>query len=120
MTAEMRQALTERRDLIEARADAVLDTALTSRDPWTRALGTLPKEQQAVVRWRRDARTIAAYRDRYRITETSPLGPAPETDAQKLDRSRAEAALRRIAAEDKRTAEPGLTSANRRLRGPSL
>lgn len=103
MTTEMRQALTERHDLIEARADAVLDTALTRREPWSRALGAPPKKQQAVARWRRDARVIAAYRDRYQITETSPLGPAPKTDAQKLDHSHAQAALRRVAAATSQT-----------------
>lgn len=103
MTDEMRQALTERRDLIENRADAALDTALTDREPWTRTLGTPPKEQRAATRWRRDARIVAAYRDRYQITETSPLGPSPETDAQKLDHSRARAALRRLAPKTKQT-----------------
>src|SRR5699024_12373256 len=83
MPAEMRRALSERRDLIEPRADAVLDTALTDHAPWTRALGTPPKEQRSAAGWRRDTRIIAAYRDRYQITETSPLGPSPETDGQK-------------------------------------
>ncbi len=62
MTTEMRQALTERRDLIEARTDAVLDTALTSREPWRRALGAPPKEQQAVGRWRGGGRVRPACR----------------------------------------------------------
>jgi len=117
MTAEMRRALTERRDLIETRADAVLDTALTDHEPWTRALGTPPKEQRSAAGWRRDTRIIAAYRDRYQITETSPLGPSPETDGQKLDHSRARAALRRLAPKAKQ-AEPQQAAVRRG--GPDL
>ncbi len=39
MTADMRQALTERRDLIEARANVILDQALNDGENWTTALG---------------------------------------------------------------------------------
>lgn len=119
MTDAMRQALTERRDLIENRADAVLDTALTDREPWTRALGTPPKEQRSAARWRRDARVVAAYRDRYQITETSPLGPSPQTDAQKLDHNRADAAFRRLTPRTK-PPEPQSTSTRRNVPSISL
>ncbi|GAA3607847.1 hypothetical protein GCM10022199_09530 [Marihabitans asiaticum] len=40
------------------------------------------------------ARTVAAYRDRYGITEDTSLGPVPENTARKVDRARAEIALR--------------------------
>lgn len=40
MPAEMRQALTERRDIIEARADALLDTALTEEHEWITKLAS--------------------------------------------------------------------------------
>ena len=43
----------------------------------------------------RGARTIAAYRDRYAIAEATPLGPAPEDAAQKIDTARARTALER-------------------------
>jgi len=39
MTDDMRQAPDERRELIEARADAVLDTARDAGEPWTKPLG---------------------------------------------------------------------------------
>ncbi|WP_180537432.1 hypothetical protein [Micrococcus luteus] len=39
---------------------------------------------------------IAAYRDRYQITDRTPLGPQPEGVAQKIDRPRAESALRTL------------------------
>lgn len=96
MSGEFRRALTERRDLIEAPATALLSTALNEKQTWTQALGTPPKDAKTVATWRRLARTVAAYRDRYDITEPTPLGPsAAENDAQKIDAARAKAALDR-------------------------
>lgn len=95
MTAEMRRALTERRDLIETRADALLHTALTEGEGWTKALGAPPKEAKTAAAWLRLGRTVAAYRDRYGITDPTPLGAPAEDDAQKIDATRARAALDR-------------------------
>lgn len=95
MTAEMRRALTERRDLIETRADALLHTALTEGEGWTKALGAPPKDAKTAAAWLRLGRTIAAYRDRYGITDPTPLGAPAEDDAQKIDAARARAALDR-------------------------
>ena len=95
MSGELRQALAERRDLIETRADALLDTALTENQGWTKALGTPPKDVKTAATWRRLARTVAAYRDRYGITDATPLGVPAEDDAQKIDAARARAALDR-------------------------
>src|SRR5690625_3954551 len=98
ITADMRQALTERRELIETRADAILDTARHTGEPWTQPLRDSPAGDRERARWRRDARTIAAYRNRYQISDDAPLGPAPQTAAQKIDHARAAAAIRRMAA----------------------
>ncbi|WP_417556577.1 MobF family relaxase [Microbacterium sp.] len=95
MSVEFRHALTERRDLIEARADVLLDAALTEQDGWTKTLGTPPKDAKTMATWRRLARTVAAYRDRYGITDPTPLGAAADDDAQKIDAARARAALDR-------------------------
>ncbi|PZT88186.1 MAG: conjugal transfer protein, partial [Gordonia sp. (in: high G+C Gram-positive bacteria)] len=95
MSGDMRQALDERRELIEARADAVLNTARNAGQPWTRPLGDPPREPRKAAAWRQHARTIAAYRDRYGITDRTPLG-APRSDIQKIDRARAASALRTI------------------------
>ena len=93
MADDMRQALDERRDLIEQRADAVLRGALVDKEPWTAKLGTTPKDRKQQAAWRRAARTIAAYRDRYQITDDrTPLGPAPQSTRQKIDAARARAA----------------------------
>ncbi|WHE37666.1 MobF family relaxase [Microbacterium sp. BDGP8] len=95
MPSEMRQALAERRDLIETRTDVLLDTALTEKQEWLAKLGVQPKQARAAHAWRNAARTIAAYRDRYGIAGPAPLGAPAEADTQKLDAARARAALDR-------------------------
>src|SRR5699024_2805474 len=69
MADDMRHALDERQELIEARADAVLDTACDADEPWIKPLGQPPRDPHKAAAWRRSARTVAAYRDRYSITE---------------------------------------------------
>lgn len=93
MADDMRQALDERRDLIEKRADAVLDSALSEGAAWTKALGSPPRPEAKRHAWLRNARIVAAYRDRYGITDDTPLGPIPVATAQKIDAARAKAAL---------------------------
>lgn len=93
--AEMRAALDEREELIEARADAALEAALTESAPWTEALGAQPNDRRRAAAWRKAARVVAAYRDRYRLTEDTPLGTAPESAAQRIDAARARTALDR-------------------------
>ncbi|TFB66947.1 conjugal transfer protein [Cryobacterium sp. Hz7] len=92
MIAEMRQALDERGDLIESRALAVLDSALSAGDQWTRELGTVTRST-ATTAWRQHACTVAAYRDRYAIVGASALGSVPQTVAQRRDAFRARTAL---------------------------
>ncbi len=96
MTPDMQQALTERHRLIETRAEAVLDTALHTHEPWTTALGPIPADGRERQQWRRRAVVVAAYRDRYQITDPAPLGAQPEGTVQKIDRARAETALRTL------------------------
>lgn len=121
MAGDMRQALDERRELIETRADAVLHTARDAGEPWTRPLGGPPRDPRQAQTWRRYARTIAAYRDRYGVTEDTPLGPVPEDTAQKIHFARARSALarsrafarQRPTAAERRPLEPA--APNRRL-----
>lgn len=96
ISTEMKKALTERRELIQQRAEAVLDQALSERQEWALALGDAPAEVKTAAAWRRQAQTVAAYRDRYGITTRTPLGPAPDSDAQKIDAARAKTALARL------------------------
>ncbi len=96
MTPDMQQALTERRQLIENRAEVVLDTALHTQEPWTKVLGEIPADGREQQQWRRRAVVIAAYRDRYKITGPTPLGAEAEGTAQKMDQARAVTALQAL------------------------
>ncbi|MDS2172376.1 MobF family relaxase [Nesterenkonia sp. CL21] len=95
MADDMRQTLDERRRLIEARATVVLDTARKAGEAWTKPLGTPPSDPRRTAIWRRHALTVAAYRDRYGITDAAPLGPAPDSTAERIDAARARTALDR-------------------------
>ena len=121
MTDQMRHALDERRQLIERRATAVLDAALTEQEPWTARLGAVPESEKKAKAWQLQVRVVAAYRDRYQVTGSHPLGPEPETTGQKIDRSRAEAALQRAQnlTQTERDA-PGRRPAGREHIGPRL
>lgn len=118
MTDDMRQALNERQRLIEDRAEAVLDTARDTGEAWTRKLGKPPRDPHKNATWQRHARTIAAYRDRYGINDDTPLGPAPENTAQKIDRARAQLALRQLAPENEAPRQHRQAAPTRE--GPSL
>jgi len=93
MSSDMRQALNERRGLMEARADAVLDRALDEAVLWTAELGPQPTNARKLATWRLSARVVAAYRDRYQVTTDTALGTPPESVAQKIDAARARTAL---------------------------
>lgn len=93
----MQRALVERRELIEARADAVLSAAIADSAPWIAVLAAEPDDQRGSNLWRRAARVIAAYRDKYGVTAATPLAPTLAATTQKVDRARAEAALRVMA-----------------------
>lgn len=95
MSDEMRAGLVEREALMEARALALAEDAVSKSAPWLRRLGQPPAHPKARNRWIHEARTVAAYRDRYGINERTALGPEPTTDTQRLDRARATAAIRR-------------------------
>lgn len=113
MSADMRQALTERRDLIAQRANAILDTAIADLEPWLTGLGTAPPDAKKAAVWRNHARTVAAYRDRYGVSDAAPQGPNPTEDAQKIDADRARRAL-----EQARHVATGERVPDARRRGP--
>ena len=108
MSADMRRALDERSGLIESRANAVLDEAMSRGARWTRALGAVPRRQETTS-WRQLACTVAAYRDRYAIVGMTALGTAPQTETQRRDAAHARVALeaaKRIAEEQNAFATP--------------
>jgi len=122
MSADMRRALDERRHLIEQRADAMLDAALDAPEPWAAGLGAAPRDPRQAAAWRRQARTVAAYRDRYGITGPASLGAPAESAAQKVDAARAKIALNRARelSPDHQPVEPEPRAAERDTLGRSL
>lgn len=105
MSPEMSAALHARQTLMESRARSLADLAGEVNEPWLRRLGTPPKEDAAHGRWLDEVRTVAAYRDRYRVNTSSPLDE-PRSEAQKLDATHARRAIRRahVVAEHEQTA----------------
>ncbi|GAA3871226.1 hypothetical protein GCM10022381_12920 [Leifsonia kafniensis] len=95
MSADMRQALDERRDLIEQRSIALVDAALELHEAWIGVMGEAPRSQRQAETWRQQVRVIAAYRDRYGITADSALGAAAEDTAQRADAAHARSAMGR-------------------------
>lgn len=92
---DMRQALTDRHRFIEARAAALTEQAIAENSTWVRALGSKPDDPRKQKAWNTHARTVAAYRDRYQITSTDPLGPATGGIEQTIDHARAAQAIQR-------------------------
>src|SRR5699024_1654304 len=121
MTADLRHALDDGHQLVEHRATAGLDTAITDQEPWTTRLGAVPEGEKEAQAWRREARVVAAYRDHYQITGSHPLGPEPDTTAQKIGHARADTALQRAQALTRpRQDGPGPQPAGRDQVGPRL
>ncbi|WP_246142328.1 MobF family relaxase [Lacisediminihabitans profunda] len=120
MTIEMRAALNERKALIEKRAMTIAETDTTAGVPWTVTLGPAPAGEKQRQQWLRQVRVIAAYRDRYQITDPKPLGGEPSPQSR-LDHARAQAAIRtaqRIAKDGPAAHEPSRSATERT--SPSL
>lgn len=89
MSREDRQAIDDRKALIEARARALAEEAITNGEAWVRRLGEQPTGHGDRDSWIRAATTVAAYRDRYKVRGDLPLGGGATTDAQRAERQRA-------------------------------
>jgi hypothetical protein len=117
MDEEMRGALAERRELIESRATELLHRATQAGEPWLRQLGP-PPPGHARTTWQRHARTVAAYRDRWAITNRIAIGPAPASETQAADAAHAQAAIgaaRRVASASPAPASPRATPPQRTI-----
>ncbi|NEE01506.1 MobF family relaxase [Phytoactinopolyspora halotolerans] len=123
---EMRRALDEREALIEHRAAALVQQAITERSPWLTGIGPAPPNPQQRKHWMRCVTTIAAYRERHEITGPDALGDQHRRDdwAYRSDRRRAAEALHAVrhasAAVD--TLAGGIAHERRpiRISGPAL
>ncbi|MEV0954203.1 hypothetical protein [Promicromonospora sp. NPDC050249] len=74
MTDEYRLALEQRATLIEQRITDLVERAVRDHEPWLAAQGPEANDTGTRHSWQAAARMIAAYRDRYGITGTAPLG----------------------------------------------
>ena len=80
---------------MEQRIDALVENLLKQPEPWLTGLDeTAPAEGEAA------ARAIIAYRDRWGVTSSSPLGAVPGDDAQRIDYERAQAQLSAMTSRD--------------------
>ncbi|MEZ0580278.1 AAA family ATPase [Nocardioides sp. MH1] len=98
MAADDRQAIDQRKAVIEARARALVEIAVGEDAPWIRRLGERPVDPAQRERWLLAAASVAAYRDRYKIVSGLPLVGSTANNAQHADRQRAQVALREAVA----------------------
>ncbi|MGV8973280.1 MAG: conjugal transfer protein, partial [Rhodoglobus sp.] len=85
MTDDVRAALDERRELMETRARTLAINAVRAGEAWVRPLGEEPVVGDAAESWLHQVEIVAAYRDRYNITDDDPIGPDPTTLVQQRD-----------------------------------
>ncbi|WP_460817521.1 MobF family relaxase [Microbacterium petrolearium] len=110
MPEDMTRALTELRALIEQRAQALADDALTEKPPWIKTLGPQPRPGSAAREpWDMVVRMVVAYRDRYGITDRIPLGAKPDATQQRLDHERIDGFLTSLRQPGAPSATPEVT-----------
>ena len=91
----MRESLEERAHLIEERATALARTAIRNRAGWVQRTGwdlTLYGHESVP----RELVALAAYREKYGITGSVPLGPATDDPRQAHDRETVRAAISKV------------------------
>ncbi len=91
---EMAEALAERDQAMEVRARTLAEQAVGTVDSWAQSLGAPPAGSNRWERWMREVSTIAAYRDRWHITDNSAVGKKGDASSieQAEQRQRAQAA----------------------------
>ena len=97
---EMAQALSERDIAMQERALTLAAQAIGAGAGWVQRLGPAPGASAPRARWLREISTIAAYRDRWHITEQRSIGAKNEVESteQMSQRRRALAAAERAVA----------------------
>jgi conjugative relaxase-like TrwC/TraI family protein len=76
------RALNDRQTLIEQRAREVATNAIENRQPWAAQLGSPPTDPIRGELWLRRLDTVAAYRERWGITDRSILGTREPTSLE--------------------------------------
>ena len=95
---DMVTAIRTRYEMIEQRADTLAADAINSRQRWIDAIpASIPEDRRMAV-----VRVLAAYRERWDISDPTPLGHQPDQfahAAQHADHRRLSEMLRRLAAD---------------------
>lgn len=97
MSNEDRQAIDERKHLIETRARALAEEAAAKLPAWMRRLRAQPTDQNGRESWLAEVSVVAAYRERYGIVSDLPVGGRSTNEAQENDRQRALQSVRAAA-----------------------
>jgi len=111
---DLARALTERQEALERRAMALAEQAVERQPPWVRHLGTPPESPAARATWLREVRVVAAYRERWGITDLRRPVDAPEragTIEQLGHQKRAQAAAERAFAISRQVRHDGAEKA---------
>jgi len=86
---DLQAALAEREAAITARAYRLVLDGLASRAPWLQQLGVPPTDPTSRRRWLTAAATVAAYRDRWGMTnDPRPLGGEPGASVEQASQHR--------------------------------
>jgi conjugative relaxase-like TrwC/TraI family protein len=77
---DMASALAEREQAMEIRARTLASHAIETGQTWVQHLGPVPADPRDRTLWFRKISTIAAYRERWHITGSTPIGTASQVD----------------------------------------
>jgi hypothetical protein len=77
---DMAGALAEREQAMETRARTLAYQAIEAGQTWVQHLGPVPADRRDRTRWFRKVSTIAAYRERWHITGSTPIGTVTQAD----------------------------------------
>jgi hypothetical protein len=80
---DLKQALQDRRILIEELARSLTLNALQNREAWILSLGQPPTDRARSEKWLRQVDTVAAYRDVWQVRGPEALGAEPRTYEQR-------------------------------------
>lgn len=91
---DLQAGLNDRARLIEERAQAAAEAAVENGQPWAAQLGWRPADPLRREEWMRRVTTVAAYRERWGITDRSVLGTGePLSVEQETQRRVAQSAV---------------------------
>ncbi|WP_298445973.1 AAA family ATPase, partial [Ferrimicrobium sp.] len=78
---DLGQALIERERAIEQRAIALAERAVEEQAKWVQLLGQMPSDPAHRAAWLANVATVAAYRERWNITENTVIGKESNVDS---------------------------------------